>query len=125
MKVVKEMINHVNEPLAEFLSKESVQLLSPVSSKPTANMGNCSTDVASILQLLGAILQRFAIFERAEHAASTKSLSRWHEVDHQFHSNISTENSEEVRFISNAFAFAFVWAVSGRLRERFVLCVSQ
>ena len=117
------MINHVNEPLAEFVSKESVQLLSPASSKPTANMGNCSTDVASILQLLGAILKKFAIFEKAEQAVSRKSLSRLHEIDHQSHSNISAKNSEEVRFISNAFAFAFVWAVSGRLHERFVLSI--
>ena len=118
------MLEHIIEPLNEFLSEETVQRLSSESSMKR-KLVHCLTEISSILQLLGAFLDKFALIKESEKALSKKKVPSFHEADSPSLTNRVTKESEEVKFISNMFAFAFVWGVRGRLHERYVLIYKE
>ena len=114
LNIVERMLDHINQPLTEFLSKKTVQMLSPKS------ISYCSIVISSILHLLVAVLDRFSSMEKVTVVHSGKNESSLHGKVIPLDSNNAKKDVEESKSITNAFAFAFVWAVAGHIHERFV-----
>eukprot|EP00795_Rhopilema_esculentum_P014239 gene14239-5264_t len=114
-KVIEAMLEHICAPLAEFLSNDGEMLLNNHSQMATEDATVCSIEVTSVLQVLSAFLEKFMSREIAERRLRKESLSNVTDVDS---SASVTRNKEEVKFISNSLAYAFVWAIAGKLHER-------
>ena len=111
------MLEHICVPLAEFLSNDGEMLLNNCSQMATEDSTVCSIEVTSILQVLSAFLEKFMSREIAERRLRKDSLSNVTDVDS---SSSVTRSKEEVKFISNSLAYAFVWAIAGKLHERYL-----
>ena len=116
---MESLLNHINEPLLDFLANNCDELLSPRSLPGIQNHSKAIsgvTEVSAILQMLTAVLDRFLSRESAERTLVKESLIS---VAGSIHSDraSSTGVHLETKFISNAFAYSFVWAVAGRIHE--------
>ena len=113
------MLEHINEPLAEFLANDAEPLLTKKYASATHDATtSCLPEISSILQLLAAILERCISRDSHEKRLRSESLSVLSDPGSTHGRSNGVRETEEIRFISNAFAYAFVWAVGGRLHER-------
>ncbi len=120
--VVENMLDHINEPLCEFLTKPPSGIRSSSLFPVTTSQSNpvsILAEISSILQMLTSILDRFMSREKAEKALRKDSVISENDSLARTQS-FSIGANAEARFISNAFAFSFVWAVAGRLSETYV-----
>ena len=115
------MLEHIDAPLSEFLSYERANLLNPGSSSIQTDIANCATFITSILQLLGSVLKKYLSRDSTDKNQRKESVTNLSEVESVTGRVAVSKDNEEIKFISNTFAFVFVWAVSGRLHQRFVI----
>ncbi len=110
------MLRHINEPLLEFLAKGDSVHSSPSLFRAAESQFNAVSTIAemsSILAMLTAVLDRFMSRESAEKALRAESVIS----DISVRCKSTPTANAETRFVSNAFAFAFVWAVAGRIHD--------
>ena len=119
IKVVESMLEHIDEPLAEFLANDAEPLLTTKYASVTHSTAtSCLPEISSILQLLAAILERCISRESHERRFRSESISILSDAGSTHGRSNGARETEEIKFVSNAFAYAFVWAVGGRLDER-------
>ena len=119
ISMVEELLEYVMEPLLKFLIESGGDVLVANTwpwYKDIESTVPGVTETSCILSMFTSVLERYCSRETMERKYRSDSLTS--DSDLQRRSDSVEDTREQKVFISNAFAYAFVWGIGGRMHKR-------